>query len=145
MKLEKQQTGIAAEYYVAAELSRLGYDVTVTFGNTKSIDLLVHKNEEVFVVQVKGIQQTKSICWNLNKTKIANKPKIIFVLVNLHTNDEKAKPEFFILTQPEAMELFKDTPKAGRDRTYLDYKKLKAAVKYQDRWNIFENESHAVL
>jgi Holliday junction resolvase-like predicted endonuclease len=146
MALEKQQTGIAAEYYVAAELSRLGYDVTVTFGNTKSIDLLVHKNEEVFVVQVKGIQATKSLCWNLNKNKVADKKKLIIVLVNLHVNDPKAKPEFFVLTQPEAMTLFNDTPKEGMNRTYLDYKKIKLdSATYQDRWTVFDNVKLAAL
>ena len=75
MALEKSQTGIASEFYVAGELSRLGYDVTITFGNTKSIDLLVHKDDQVYAIQVKGIQQTKSICWNLNKTRFRESVK----------------------------------------------------------------------
>ncbi|WP_373708341.1 group I intron-associated PD-(D/E)XK endonuclease [Kaistella sp.] len=53
IKLEKNQTGIASEFYVAGELSRLGYNVSVTFGNTKSIDLLVEKNGKTKAVQVK--------------------------------------------------------------------------------------------
>lgn len=144
MVLEKSQTGIACEYYVAGELSRLGYDVTITFGNTKSIDLLVHKNDEVYAVQVKGIQQTKSICWNLDKTKLKN-DKLILVLVNLHIDNPEGKPEFFVLTQPEALELFINTPKEGEKRTYLDYKKLKKMNLYQNRWDVFGRTENVAL
>ncbi|SEW35752.1 hypothetical protein SAMN05428988_4385 [Chitinophaga sp. YR573] len=144
MALEKNQTGIACEYYVAAELSRLGYDVTVTFGNTKSIDLLVHKDDNVYAVQVKGIQQTKSICWNLNKTKFRGK-NLILVLVNLHVDDVNAKPEFFVLRQSDALEQFINTPKEGENRTYLDYKRLKAKNIYQNRWDIFNKVENSAL
>lgn len=144
MALEKNQTGIACEYYVAGELSRLGYDVTITFGNTKSIDLLVHKDDEVYAVQVKGIQQTKSICWNLDKTKLKN-DKLILVLVNLHIDNPEGKPEFFVLTQPEALELFINTPKEGEKRTYLDYKRLKKMDLYQNKWDVFGRTENVAL
>ena len=113
IKLEKSQTGIASEFYVAGELSRLGYNVTLTFGNTKAIDLLVQKQNVVLAVQVKGIQTTKSICWNLDKTKISDNPNLYLVLVNLHADRPQTKPEFFILKSTEAKKLFKDTPKGG--------------------------------
>ena len=144
IKLEKNQTGIACEFYVAGELSRLGYNVTVTFGNTKSIDLLVSKNEETFAVQVKGIQSTASICWNLDKTKLQDK-KIVMVLVNLHVDNPSAKPDFFVLTQPEALKLFKDTPKEGQKRTYLDYNTIKRLNIYESRWDVFEKQTNALL
>ena len=135
-KLLKTQTGIAAEYYVAGELSRLGYNVTLTFGNTKSIDLLIEKDDNVIAIQVKGIQKTKSICWNLDKSKI--KEKTYYVLVNLHIDKPKEKPDFFVLTSSEARQLFKNTPKQGENRTYLDYKTLKKLDGYQDNWNKLE-------
>ncbi len=133
--LQKVQTGIASEFYVAVELSRLGYNVTFTFGNTKSIDLIVENEAKLISVQVKGIQRTKSICWNLDKTKV--KKGIIYILVNLHVDNIQMKPEFFILTHNEALNLFTDSKKEKEKRTYLDYKKLKALKKYQDRWDIF--------
>lgn len=132
VKLLKTQTGIACEYYVAGELSRLGYNVTLTFGNTKSIDLLIEKDDKVIALQVKGIQKTQSICWNLDKRKI--KENVFYVLVNLHVDNPKVKPEFFILTSSEARELFKNTPKEGENRTYLDYRTLKKLNGYQDCW-----------
>ena len=134
--LLKTQTGIAAEFYAAGELCRLGYNVTFTFGNTKSIDLIVEKNGKLISVQVKGIQKTKSICWNLDKTKIQN--GIVYILVNLHVNDRNAKPEFFVLTAEEARIMFTDSKKEQEKRTYLDYKKLKKLAVYENRWNVFD-------
>lgn len=132
LKLQNTQTGIAAEYYVAGELSRLGYNVTFTFGNTKSIDLLIEKDDSIIAIQVKGIQKTKSICWNLDKTKV--KPNIFYVLVNLHIDKPSEKPEFFVLTSDEALKLFTSSPKLGDKRAALDYKKLKRLEVYQDKW-----------
>jgi hypothetical protein len=135
-KLEKTQTGIASEFYAAGELGRLGYNVTLTFGNTKAIDLLVEKDNKVYKIQVKGIQTSKSLCWNLNKTKVSE--DTYFVLINLHVDQPKVKPEFFILTGKEALSLFKDTKKEGEKRAYLDYNKVKGlGDKYKDRWEIF--------
>ena len=133
LKLQRTQTGIAAEYYVAGELSRLGYNVTFTFGNTKSIDLLIEKDDTIIAIQVKGIQRTKSICWNLDKTKV--KANIFYVLVNLHIDTPSAKPEFFVLSSNEALELFTSPPKLGDKRAYLDYKKLKNLEIHQDKWS----------
>lgn len=133
IKLQRTQTGIAAEYYVAGELSRLGYNVTFTFGNTKSIDLLIEKEDSIIAIQVKGIQRNKSICWNLDKTKV--KSNVFYVLVNLHVDIPSEKPEFFVLNSEEALELFTSPPKLGDKRAYLDYKKLKSIGIHQDNWS----------
>ena len=130
--LEKQQTGIACEYYVAGELSRLGYNVSLTFGNTKSIDLLVEKDDATLAIQVKGIQRTKSICWNFDKTKV--KPNILYVLVNLHADKIDEKPEFYVLSSREMIDNFRDTPSNGEKRTYLDYKKIKDNLDFKNNW-----------
>ena len=133
LKLQRTQTGIATEYYVAGELSRLGYNVTFTFGNTKSIDLLIEKDDTIIAIQVKGIQRTKSICWNLDKTKV--KANIFYVLVNLHIDIPSAKPDFFVLSSNEALELFTSPPKLGDKRAYLDYKKLRNLEIHQNKWS----------
>jgi hypothetical protein len=141
IKLEKSQTGIASEFYVAGELSRVGYNVTLTFGNTKAIDLLVQKNNKVLAIQVKGIQSTKSGNWNLDKSKLTDDPNLFIVLVNLHIDNPSKKPEFFILTSKEALTIFKDTLKDKNKRTYLDYQKLKKMHEFEDRWKIFDEVS----
>jgi hypothetical protein len=140
VKLEKNQTSISAEFYAAGELSRLGYNVTVTFGNTKSIDLLIQKEHQTFQVQVKGIQSDDSICWNVDKAKVRN--SIYFVLINLHVDIPTSKPEFFVLTGQEVLDLFKDT--SNPKRSYLDYGTLRRMEHYQNRWYIF-GEPDAII
>lgn len=45
--------GVAGEYYVAAELSRLNVAVTITSKNTPDIDILASKNSRLVNIQVK--------------------------------------------------------------------------------------------
>lgn len=129
--LHKSNTGIASEFLVAGELARRGYNVTMTFGNTKAIDLLVEKNGKLIPVQVKGMQRKKSICWNIGLSKIKDN-KVMYVLVNLNA-DSLENPEYFILNEDEVKQHFKAT-KSGRD--YLDYN-LAKKLGVQNRWEKF--------
>lgn len=127
--LHKTNTGIASEFFVAGELARRGFNVTLTFGNTKAIDLLIEKDGKLIPVQVKGIQRTKSICWNVNLGKLSDS-SLLFVLVNLHA-DTFQQPEYFVLTTAEVKQHFKPT-NTGRD--YLDYN-LAVKLGLKDRWD----------
>lgn len=118
-KLTKNHTGISAEFFVAAELSRRGYNVTFTLGNTKAIDLIIERDTQLVSIQVKGIKRTKSICWNLKRAAI--RASIIYVFVNLHA-DTLLSPQYFVLTSEEVAKHLKPT-KSGRD--YIDYNYLK--------------------
>ena len=53
-----QNTNLAAEFFVASQLFRLGYTVTITLGNTKEIDLLVaHPDGRTVTIDVKGLKE----------------------------------------------------------------------------------------
>ncbi len=57
---KKYQTQWTSQFYVAAELTRRGYLVSLTLGNAPKADLLVvSPNEKTFKVDVKG-QRNKS-------------------------------------------------------------------------------------
>lgn len=132
--LNKNNSGIAGEFLVSGELARRGYNVTMTLGNTKSIDLLIEKHGRLIPIQVKSIQRKKSICWNISLSKIKGE-KLMYVLVNLHAdlvNEEH--PEYFILTQEEVQMNFKPT-KSGRD--YLDYNNA-IRLGCKNAWHKFE-------
>ena len=129
--LHKTNTGIASEFLVAGELARRGYNVTMTFGNTKALDLLIEKNGKLISVQVKGMQRKKSICWNISLSKLGGL-SVMYVLVNLNA-DSLEHPEFFILTEKEVKKHFKPT-KSGRD--YLDYN-LAIKLDLQNKWDKF--------
>lgn len=129
--LHKTNTGIASEFLVAGELARRGHNVTMTLGNTKAIDLLIEKDGKLIPVQVKGIQRIKSICWNINLSKIKGQ-SIMYVLVNLNA-DTCDHPEYFVLTEKEVEKHFNPT-KSGRD--YLDYN-LAKNLGFQNNWDKF--------
>jgi len=134
--LHKTHTGIASEFFVAGELARRGFNVTLTFGNTKAIDLLIEKDGKLIPVQVKGIQRTSSICWNVNLEKL-NESSLMFVLVNLHADTLK-QPEYFVLTSAEVKKHFK--PAKGRD--YLDYN-LAVKLNLKDKWDKISNAAES--
>lgn len=106
MIIDKNQTGIASELLVAGELARRGYDVSITFGTTKSIDLLIHKNNKQVSIQVKGIQN-KSANWNVSPSFNSDiKTNMYIVLVNLNNDNLNTSSDFYILTYEEAVRLF---------------------------------------
>jgi hypothetical protein len=130
--LQKANTGIACEFLVAGELTRRGYNVTLTMGNTKAIDILIEKNGKLIPVQVKGMQRKASICWNISLSKILDH-SLMYVLVNLNADKLNEQPEYFVLTEEEVKQHFKPT-NSGRD--YLDYNQAKR-LNLQDQWDKF--------
>lgn len=129
--ISKTHTGISAEFFAAAELARRNFNVTVTFGNTKAIDILAEKDDKLFTIQVKGIQRIKSICWNLSRDKVNENYFYIFVNLN---SDTFAPPEYFILRGSEVMPILKKV-ESGRD--YIDYNLLKRNTDSENRWDKF--------
>jgi len=54
-----QNTNLASEFYVASQLFRQGYVVTVTLGHTKEIDLIVaHPDGRTITIDMKGLKNT---------------------------------------------------------------------------------------
>ncbi|PZO33834.1 MAG: aspartate ammonia-lyase [Flavobacteriaceae bacterium] len=67
MKLTKQLSGVAGEYYVAAELSRRGYLAAITLRSSDGVDILVSNTEgdKLVSIQVKTTQN--KLKWILTK------------------------------------------------------------------------------
>ncbi|RMD61095.1 aspartate ammonia-lyase [Candidatus Parcubacteria bacterium] len=96
-KLPKGLTGVAGEYFVAAELSRLGYVASITLRNTKGIDILVSNATATrqIAIQVKANQGNKPE-WVLNKkAESFYSDNLFYVFVNLKSPDER--PDFYIV------------------------------------------------
>ncbi len=112
MKLSKQLSGIAGEYYVAAELSRRGYLAAITLRNSDGVDILVsnESGEKTFSVQVKTTQNKRK--WILGKKveedKAVNK---FYVFVNI-PNDLNSLPEYYIV---KAIDLSKNIYEGHRN------------------------------
>jgi hypothetical protein len=97
-KVDRNCVHLSSEYFVAAELYRLGYSVAMTLGNAKAIDLFAELGTTTVNVQVKGIKSKKSGGWPVQKEKIVN--GVIYVFVCLRASP--FPPEFFIAKAHEA-------------------------------------------
>ena len=140
MKRSRQHTAWAATFATAAELSRRGYDVTFTLGNTPRIDLLCAVPDgKLFKVQVKGI--SNSAAFYAQKEFFDTPMQIdLFLVVVLVPRDETTELQFFILTHDEARREFEKMPKYKKDgRPYVDGFGLNwSSVKpYKDNWHSF--------
>lgn len=97
LKISRQLSGIAGEYYVAAELSRRGYLAAITLRNSDGVDILVSNlyGEKLISIQVKSTQNKRK--WILTK-KIENEKstKKYFVFVNI-PSDLNLPPEYYIV------------------------------------------------
>lgn len=131
MNYEKNSTGLAGEYFVAAELYKRGYSVGMTIGNAKSVDLFIQKGEKQLAVQVKTLR-TKN-CFDLMVDKI--KGTYIYAFVILNQIEES--PDFFIMQGQEIIEnkelLYGKSLMASRQT--INYGPLKL---YQNRWGKIE-------
>src|SRR5689334_12260291 len=88
----------AAQFLVAAELERAGYDVAFTMGNSTPVaDLMVGNpvNGDQFWVDVKGLQ-SRTAWWGKPKPK---RPNLYYALVIVGA--DRNNDMFFILTQTE--------------------------------------------
>src|SRR5579859_5726124 len=89
--------GVAGEYFVAAELSRLGYIASITLRNTRGVDILAsdaNASRQVGI-QVKS-NQGNARAWILNeKAERYIAKNLFYVFVNLRAHPER--PEFFVV------------------------------------------------
>jgi hypothetical protein len=93
MGTDQQLTGMAGEFLTAGKLFKRGYQACVTFGNAKSIDILVYNpnTDKSFIVQVKTLRHKN--CFPIKKEKIH--PTHIYIFILLHDFDQPE--EFFIV------------------------------------------------
>ena len=132
-KMEKNNTHLSGEYFVAAELYRRSFSVGMTIGNAKAIDLFVNKDDKIIPLQVKAIKDKKSVGWPIMRNQI--KDGVLYIFVNL--NGDEFPPDYYILTATEAREKVKQYTTRG----IIDLTSLKSD-KYFNRWdklNLFKN------
>lgn len=128
--IDRNNTHLAGEYYVAAELYRRGYSVAMTLGNAKAIDLFAERGERTVNVQVKAIRDKKSIGWPIMRDRIIDGILYVFVCLNA----PGTPPNFFICTSVEA----RQNTAQYATRGIVDLRKLKFD-QYQERWDKVES------
>ena len=95
------QTQWAAQFAVASELCKRGYQVALTMGNHPVIDLMVVSPKGThFIVDVKGLHKGPNF-WRMREKEEKQQLFYVFALVPSDTD----KPnQFFVLTQRQANE-----------------------------------------
>lgn len=126
-EIPRNNTGLAGEYFVAAELYRRGWSIGMTIGNAKAVDLFAEKDDKIIAIQVKSIYKKKNIGWPLMKNSI--KTDCIYIFVNLNA-DKMASPDYFICTAEEA----KTKVKQYTTRGIVDLSTINNA-EFIDRWD----------
>ena len=146
--------GISGVYYVAADLSQLGYIATVTSRNAQGVDIFVSSSDGLksVSIQVKtsGAEQRKRFTrsWRMDK-KHENlySDSFFYVFVDLHEGN--SKPDYYVVPSKVVAEYVRtshakwlQTPsKSGKihedhpHRLYEIYDD-KIAEKYKDAWHL---------
>src|SRR5689334_3770089 len=84
-RADGQKSGLAGEFFVAAELLKRGLQTSLTLGNAKSIDLFAINDKETrFTIQVKALRSPNYFLIDLERVQDAC--YYVFVVLN--------KPDF---------------------------------------------------
>ena len=131
----RQNANLAAEYFVASQLFRRGYIVTVTFGNTKQVDLVVlhpdHKRKAT--IDVKGLKNKTN--WPMPKKPLVH-PDHFYVLVSFKNNydDLSVSPEVFVVPSKDVKNLWTRWSKSKTKQRAITYGRVRDR-NYKDSWD----------
>lgn len=96
-KISSALSGISGEYFVAAELSRLGYIASITLRNTRGTDILATNSDasKAVGIQVKTNQGNRK-AWLLDKkAEDYFADNLFYVFVNL--KGKMSRPDFYVV------------------------------------------------
>lgn len=139
-------TGVAGEYYVAAELSRRGYLASITLRNSKGVDILCSNADasKTAAIQVKAKSGSER-SWILNeKGENYYADNFFYVLINID-DDLLKHPEYTIVPSKVVADYIREShanwlksPKrsgeARKDTTMRKF--LDLEEKYLNRWDL---------
>jgi hypothetical protein len=137
-EVDHQIIGMAGEFLVAGKLFKRGYQVSITLGNAKAVDLLVFnpRTGKNFNVQVKT-QRAKN-CFPIKKESMERDHIYAFVRLNAFEESE----EFFIVPGYEILDdlntFFGNSyrvPERPSPMPAINYGPL---TPYKDNWQVFD-------
>jgi hypothetical protein len=131
-RADGQISGLAGEFFVAAELLKRGIQTSVTFGNAKSIDLLAHNSEsgKTFTVQVKALRFRNF--FPIAHSRVEANHVYVFVILN----GPGQSVRYFIV---RGSELARHPERFGDSFQATTFPGIKPAVldKYEGNWAVF--------
>jgi len=131
-----QKSGLAGEFFVAAELLKRDYQVSLTLGNAKAVDLFVQRTEDSqpTTVQVKTLRSPN--CYLIRSSDVHRDHIYVFVL--LHKPSEPV--EYFVVAGSELCEKrFEVWGKDGGEKAFAGIT-IGRIRQFKDKWTIFEHD-----
>lgn len=131
---DKQKSGLAGELFVAAELLKRGFQVSITFGNAKAIDLFAYKEEDnkTYNIQVKTLKRPNS--FPLQIDNVNEKYTYVFVLLNAIG----AEVEYFIINGKEIIQEEKYLFGKGGGKAKMAGISLSKLRDYKNKWEVIK-------
>jgi len=140
-------SGVAGEYFVAAELTARGFIASITLRNTKGVDILCSNASATksVAIQVKT-NKASDRTWVMNeKCEHYFADNLFYVLVNL--NNGRKAPDYFVVPSSVVAEQVKSghqnwlgTPgrngQAHKDNTIRKFADIEEM--YLNRWDLLE-------
>jgi len=130
---------MAGEFLTAGKLFKLGFQVSITLGNAKGIDLFVYNREidHTFQVQVKTLRRKN--CFPLKRESLKRDHVYVFVLLN----DKDKQEEFFLVPGRDILEnpdrffgsSYRKQPPSNVPA--VNYGPLK---EYKNKWSVFDKK-----
>ena len=141
MKRAIQQTSSAAALATGAELSRRGYDVTFTLGNTRKVDMFCAVPDgRTFKVQVKGLSNRNGFYIDKDFFEGATHGDLYLVVVYVPPLGVPGPMEFHVLSHDQAQHEFSKMPTHKKDgRLYPNGAGMNwsCVAPYKDAWAAF--------
>ena len=147
VKISGVLSGVAGEYFVAAELSRQGLIASITLRNTKGIDILASNSDasRQVGIQVKTNQSGRT-GWVLNrKAEDYFAENLFYVFVNLR--EANGRPDFYVVPSTVVAKVVKEghrewlaTPgRRGQKHSNTSMRMFRDPHgKYLERWDLLE-------
>ncbi len=111
-KISKVLSGVAGEYFVAAELSRRGYIASITLRNTQNIDIIASNQSGTrsVAIQVKTNQGSHRQWLLTKKAETMEAENLFYVFVSL--NGPEGTPSYYVVHSSTVAEHCRKTHKA---------------------------------
>ena len=138
-------SGVAGEYFVAAEMSRQGYIASITLRNTRGVDLLAtnEAGTRTVNIQVKTNQDSQKVWLIGKKAETYFADDLFYVFVNLNGLD--GAPEYHVVPSEKVArdckrrhrKWIKGTKRDGSARMDTNMRKFRdLACDYRSAWEV---------
>lgn len=128
-----QKSGLAGEFFVAAELLKREWQVAVTIGNAKAVDLFAQQDVDspAIAIQVRTIREPRAFIIQSSDVN----PCQVWVFVILGANDKPVR--YFILSGQQLIDKRFELwgPEGGTLK--FDGIPFKRLLPYENQWRVF--------